>query len=79
MQQKIGDGHADAMLRLGLKELRNGLNPSKESVADSEIGLYGTKTQGEIAESRDYREEGIRPEPPGQDEQEREQRRSQGR
>jgi hypothetical protein len=40
------------MGRLGLKELRNALNPSRESVADSEIGLYGTATQGEIAESR---------------------------
>ncbi len=79
MHQKIGEGHADAMLRLGLKELRNALNPSRESVADTEIGLYGTKTQGEIAESRDYREEGVRLEPPGRDEQEREQRRSQGR
>jgi hypothetical protein len=81
MQQKIGEGHAEAMLRLGLKELRNALNPSKESVADSEIGLFGTKTQGEIAESRDYREEGVRPESelPGRDEPEREQGRSQGR
>jgi hypothetical protein len=51
-QRKIGDGHAAAMLRLGLKELRNAINPSRESVADSEIGLYGTQTQGEIAEAR---------------------------
>jgi hypothetical protein len=78
MHQKIGAGHAEAMLRLGLKELRNALNPSKESVADSEIGLYGTKTQGEIAESRDFREEGVWSEP-DRDEPEREQRRSQGR
>jgi hypothetical protein len=49
---KIGDGHAAAMMRLGLKELRNAFNPSRESVADSEIGLYGTQTQGEIAEAR---------------------------
>ena len=40
------------MGRLGLKELRNALNPSKESVADSEIGMYGTATQGEIANAR---------------------------
>jgi hypothetical protein len=40
------------MARLGLKELRNAVNPSRESVADSEIGLYGTQTQGEIAEAR---------------------------
>ena len=49
---KIGDGHLAAMARLGLKELRNALNPSKESVADSEIGLYGSQTQGEIANAR---------------------------
>lgn len=78
MSRKIGEGHAEAMLRLGLKELRNALNPSKESVADTEIGLFGTKTQGEIAESRDHREEGVRQEPLSRDEQEGEQR-SQGR
>ncbi|CAN5478231.1 hypothetical protein BH10PLA2_BH10PLA2_20490 [soil metagenome] len=50
--RKIGAGHAGAMLRLGLKELRNAANPSRESVADSEIGLYGTSTQGEIADAR---------------------------
>ena len=49
---KIGDGHAAAMGRLGLKELRNAFSPSKESVADSEIGMYGTLTQGEIAGAR---------------------------
>ena len=31
---------------------RNALNPSRESVADNEIGLYGTLTQGEIADAR---------------------------
>jgi hypothetical protein len=50
--RKIGSGHAEAMARLGLKELRNAFNPSRESAADSEIGLYGTQTQGEIAEAR---------------------------
>jgi hypothetical protein len=49
---KIGQGHAAAMFRLGLKELRNAANPSKESVADTEIGLYGSYTQGEIAQAR---------------------------
>jgi hypothetical protein len=52
MAKKIGEGHLEAMARLGLKELRNALNPSRESVADSEIGLYGTATQGEIADAR---------------------------
>ena len=47
-----GESEAAAMARLGLKELRNAFNPSRESVADTEIGLYGTQTQGEIAQSR---------------------------
>jgi hypothetical protein len=50
--RKIGAGHVEAMLRLGLKELRNAANPSRESVADTEMGLYGTQTQGEIAQAR---------------------------
>lgn len=52
MGRKIGEGHAGAMFRLGLKELRNALNPSRESVADNEIGVFGTLTQGEIADAR---------------------------
>jgi hypothetical protein len=52
MGRKIGEGHAGAMFRLGLKELRNALNPSRESVADNEIGVFGTQTQGEIAKAR---------------------------
>jgi hypothetical protein len=49
---KIGAGHASAMVRLGLRELRNAFNPSRESVADAEMGLYGTRTPGEVAEIR---------------------------
>jgi hypothetical protein len=49
---KFGEGHAAAMGRLGLAELRNAFNPSKESVADKDIGLYGSATQGEIAQAR---------------------------
>src|SRR5947209_10095547 len=52
MDRKIGEGHVAAMARLGLKELRKAINPSRESVADNEIGLYGTQTQGEIAQAR---------------------------
>ena len=51
-ERKIGAGHFAAMMRLGLKELRNAFNPSRESVADNEVGLYGTQTQGEIAAAR---------------------------
>lgn len=49
---KIGAGHASAMARLGLRELRNAANPSRESIADAEMGLYGTRTPGEVAELR---------------------------
>jgi|GEM_PF-6340578 len=37
---------------VGWRELRNAANPSRESVADTEVGLYGTATQGEIASDR---------------------------
>jgi hypothetical protein len=49
---KIGEGHAAAMGRLGLAELRNAFNPSRESCADRDMGLYGQATQGEIANAR---------------------------
>src|ERR1700735_4252626 len=64
-ERKIGSGHAEAMARLGLKELRNAFNPSRESVADNEIGLYGTQTQGEIAEARGGPGQGLEQESPG--------------
>lgn len=49
---RVGDGHLSAMGRLGMKELRNAVTPSQDGIADTEIGLYGTLTQGEIAQSR---------------------------
>jgi hypothetical protein len=49
---KIGEGSIAAMGRLGLKELRNAINPSRDSVADSELGMYGSATQSEINVSR---------------------------
>lgn len=64
-ERKFGAGHAAAMARLGLKELRNMANPSRESVVDSEIGLYGTLTQGEIAEARGGPGQGSEQETPG--------------
>jgi hypothetical protein len=45
----IGNGHAQAMARLGLRELRNAFNPSPGSVADTEMGLYGTAGPMEVA------------------------------
>ena len=49
---KIGAGHSAAMGRLGLRELRQAFNPSRESIADTEMGLYGTMTPGEVADLR---------------------------
>jgi hypothetical protein len=52
------------MGRLGLRELRNAFNPSRESVADNEVGLYGTQTQGEIAAARGGPGQGAEQESP---------------
>jgi hypothetical protein len=49
---KIGEGHASAMARQGLRELRGALYPESNVAQNPEYGLYGTKTPGEIAEDR---------------------------
>lgn len=49
---KIGDGHASAMGRQGLQELRNALYLESNVAQQPEYGLYGTRTPGEVAESR---------------------------
>ena len=49
---KMGSGHIGAMGRQGLRELRAESNVAQQA----EYGLYGTKTPGEVAESR--RDEG---------------------
>lgn len=49
---KIGAGHAEAMFRQGLAELRNALYPESNVAQQAQYGLYGTKTPGEVAESR---------------------------
>lgn len=56
-EHKIGDGHAEAMFRLGLRELRGSLYPESNVAQQGEYGLYGTRTPGEVAESR--RSEGL--------------------
>ena len=56
-KRKIGEGHLDAVLRQGIRELREAVNPSKDAPTVDEIGLYGTATQGEIASARDHKEE----------------------
>ena len=49
----IGTGHASAMFRLGLKELRELGNLHGSNIAQpTEMGLFGTKTPGEVAAAR---------------------------
>ena len=49
---KIGSGHANAMLRQGLSELRASLYTGSNIAQQPEYGLYGHQTPGEIAEDR---------------------------
>jgi hypothetical protein len=52
-QPKLGAGHAEAMLRQGLSELRAALYNDGQSIAQPpQMGLYGTSTQREIYEGR---------------------------
>lgn len=51
---KIGAGHASAMFRQGLRELRNALYADSNVAAPmTEYGIYGTRTPGEIADARE--------------------------
>lgn len=61
MARKIGEGHAAAMARLGLRELRGALYPASNVGQQSEYGLYGTLTPGEVADSRSDAQS-VRPE-----------------
>lgn len=49
---KTGSGHASAMFRQGLAELRGALYPESNVAQPAQYGLYGTRTPGEVAESR---------------------------
>lgn len=61
--QKIGAGHASAMFRQGLRELRGSLYPESNVAQPTEYGIYGTRTPGEVAEARrsDGREQDEEP------------------
>jgi hypothetical protein len=50
--RKIGEGHAEAVARLGLAELRGAMYTGSNVAQHSEYGLYGTLTPGEVAEAR---------------------------
>lgn len=65
--RKIGEGHAAAMGRLGLRELRELGNPGGNMAQPSEYGLYGTMTPGEVAESRRGEERDLEDESPQRD------------
>ncbi len=49
---KIGAGHASAMWRQGLRELRAAVYPESNVAQPPEYGAYGTKTPGEVAHDR---------------------------
>lgn len=51
-ETKIGEGHAAAMGRQGLRELRGALYAESNVAQQPEYGLYGTRTPGEVAEAR---------------------------
>ncbi len=46
---KIGAGHADAMWRQGLSELRGAFFNEGNVAQPPQYGLYGTRTPGEVA------------------------------
>ncbi|GMU39067.1 MAG: hypothetical protein EDS66_17190 [Planctomycetota bacterium] len=51
--QKIGAGHASAMFRQGLAELRAAAFHPESNVAQPTVyGIYGTKTPGEVMQER---------------------------
>lgn len=49
---KIGAGHASAMFRQGLSELRAAMYPDSNVAQPPQYGLYGTKTPGEVMEEK---------------------------
>jgi hypothetical protein len=61
--RKIGTGHAAAMARMGLRELRAVMYPGGNVAQQPEYGLYGTMTPGEVAESRRGEEHDLEEEP----------------
>lgn len=49
---KIGAGHASAMFRQGLAELRGALYPDSNVAQPTVYGIYGTKTPGEVMQEK---------------------------
>lgn len=51
-QPKIGAGHAQAMFRQGLTELRATLYPESNVAQPSVYGIAGTRTPGEVMQEK---------------------------
>lgn len=51
-QPKIGAGHAQAMFRQGLTELRAALYPESNVAQPSAYGIAGTRTPGEVMQEK---------------------------
>jgi hypothetical protein len=51
-ETKIGAGHAGAMFRQGLAELRGAMYPESNVAQPAQYGLYGTLTPGEVAAAK---------------------------
>ena len=49
---KIGAGHLAGMGRQGLRELRAALYPDSNIAKESDWGIYGNATPGEVAQDR---------------------------
>jgi hypothetical protein len=52
-KDKIGSGHARAMAKLGLAELRGAFYPSSNVAQPTEYGIFGKETPGEVAQLRE--------------------------
>ncbi len=64
---KIGAGHASAMFRQGLAELRGALYHDSNVAQPTQYGIYGTKTPGEVAKEREASEPQSRDQEPAHD------------
>lgn len=60
---KIGSGHASAMFRQGLRELRAALYTDSNLAQPTEYGMAGTLTPGEVADSRRNFDQNLEQEP----------------
>ncbi len=49
---KIGAGSFSAWLRTGLREIRAALYPESNIAQQPDLGIWGQKTPGEVAEAR---------------------------